>query len=151
MPEPAQRPSEHARPQSVATGIGCRRAAGRSVLTGLLCDECDLHDAVSFVIATTRTSKIAKEVGKPGNDGPSHQREAFHAGTLRDHAVAAWGSACVVGTVTAAIMSQDERAQTWGPIMGAAGRGLAGRQAGRQGCQRAPLPAGRPDRLPARR
>ncbi|HLQ56891.1 MAG TPA: hypothetical protein VK162_21795 [Streptosporangiaceae bacterium] len=71
------------------------------------------------MIATTRASKIAKEVGKPGNDGPSHQREAFHAGTLRDHAVAAWGSACVVGTVTAAIMSQDERAQTWGPIMGA--------------------------------
>jgi hypothetical protein len=71
------------------------------MLAGLLGDECDLHDTVSFVIATTRTPKIAKEIGKPGNDGPSHQREAFCTGMLRDHAVAAWGSACVVGTVTA--------------------------------------------------
>jgi hypothetical protein len=73
----------------------------------LLGDECDLHAAVSFVIATAMTPKVAKEAGKArGATGrPTHQRGAFHAGTLRDHAVAAWGSACVVGTVTFPSMS----------------------------------------------
>src|ERR1022692_905707 len=62
MPEPAQRPGQSGEPETLATGIGSRGAAGGSELTSLLGDEGNLHVAVSFRIAFFFKEPAATEV-----------------------------------------------------------------------------------------